>query len=310
MKKTPFLIASLGMSSLLALHAVPRPGGPGEPEIIPLELAEDKNAQPKEEQAFLGVSGTPLSQLLAEHLKLSGGLVIGLVADDSPAQKAGLTENDIILKVGNKAVASQDQLSDVMRTLVPGDSQVLTVVRRGETITLDVIMGIRPVALAQGPRAGAHNVDDLFRQALGHLPQGGGGGNAADIMQQLQERMGQMGHGMHDLDQLFNLGNGAGAHGLGNHFDRMRQMMGQLDGQFDIQGQSSSTFTIGDEQGKITIKETEAGKEIVVRDPKGNVIFEGPFSTEIDKAAVPEDIINRLKGVQLQGMDLGLPDGQ
>lgn len=50
-------------------------------------------------------------------------------------------------------------------------------------------------------------------------------------------------------------------------------------------------------RGSLEMKTTEKGKEVIVKDPKGKLIFEGPWDTEQDKAAAPEDIRERIESM-------------
>ncbi len=50
----------------------------------------------------------------------NGGVVINEVRDESPAMKAGLKENDRIIKVGGEAVASLQGFVEKIRGTKPG----------------------------------------------------------------------------------------------------------------------------------------------------------------------------------------------
>jgi serine protease Do len=66
------------------------------------------------------------------------------VVPDSPADKAGVKEGDIITKINSDKIDSTHSLQSVIGKHKPGDSVALTVIRDGKTITLKA-------TLAEGP---------------------------------------------------------------------------------------------------------------------------------------------------------------
>jgi S1-C subfamily serine protease len=85
-------------------------------------------------QPYLGVEADPESE----------GCKIGKVYPDSPAAKAGLRVNDVVLRFAGKAVGDFDDLrTQVLRTR-PGQRVRVEVQRGDETLNLDVTIGKRP----------------------------------------------------------------------------------------------------------------------------------------------------------------------
>jgi serine protease Do len=73
------------------------------------------------------------------------------VVKDSPADKAGLKSDDVILKFNDKKIATFDDLGPLLRE-VNVDSVVPVEVKRGDsTVTLKVTIGKRDVNLPSGP---------------------------------------------------------------------------------------------------------------------------------------------------------------
>ena len=88
---------------------------------------------------------------------------------------------------------------------------------------------------------------------------------------------------------------------------------------FNFNFKSSSSFKFVDENGSGEMKTTEGGKEVIVKDTEGKMLFEGPWDTEQDKAAAPEGIRERIEGMnqgnrfrfqldQLPEPDLEIPE--
>ncbi|MFY7818083.1 MAG: PDZ domain-containing protein [Akkermansiaceae bacterium] len=95
------------------------------------------------DQAFVGVG--------VENHTEGTGVKIRQLADDSPAQKAGLQIGDIILNMNDKIVGSLMEFRAALATLKPGDSVKLVFSRKGNTKTVDLILGSKPV-VAQFPQ--------------------------------------------------------------------------------------------------------------------------------------------------------------
>jgi serine protease Do len=63
------------------------------------------------------------------------------VSADSPAQKAGLKAGDIILSFGDSAVDELRDLTRAVATASPDQQTQVTVLRKGQEITLEVTVG-------------------------------------------------------------------------------------------------------------------------------------------------------------------------
>ena len=69
------------------------------------------------------------------------------VVANGPAAKAGVKDGDIITKMGNQAVDALHPLDSVLSQYSPGDTVTLTILRGGQTLTIDVVLGVRPPGL-------------------------------------------------------------------------------------------------------------------------------------------------------------------
>lgn len=85
---------------------------------------------------WLGVFTQPVTQELANYfgLKAPEGVLISGVAENSPAQKAGLKRGDIILEYNKKKVNAPDKLKDEVMNTKIGAEVVILVYRDGGTI--------------------------------------------------------------------------------------------------------------------------------------------------------------------------------
>lgn len=80
----------------------------------------------------LGVSTRSVSNAIAS------GAQVANVKAGSPAQKGGILENDVIVKVGNRKVADADEFVVAVRQLTVGQDAPIEVVRDGRHVTLTV----------------------------------------------------------------------------------------------------------------------------------------------------------------------------
>ena len=89
---------------------------------------------------YLGVSVADVNESYQIY-GLPAGAAIQSVAEDSPAEKAGLQIGDIITKAGDQDITSSDDLVSLIRDSKVGDTLTLTVYRKGQTVTVTVTIG-------------------------------------------------------------------------------------------------------------------------------------------------------------------------
>lgn len=102
-------------------------------------------------RSFLGVGGQNVSirRALARHLNLAtaSGVLVLSVEKDSPAEKAGLLQGDVIVAMDGAAIQGVDDLHASLTDQKIGAESELTVIRRTSKLTLPVFPAeMRPVA--------------------------------------------------------------------------------------------------------------------------------------------------------------------
>lgn len=96
---------------------------------------------------WIGVSGNDVTYEIAQDRGLSRvrGYIIKDIFPDSPAEEAGLREDDIILGIEDKEVMDiEDILSYIELEKSPGDTVSFDVLRDGNRITINLELGVRP----------------------------------------------------------------------------------------------------------------------------------------------------------------------
>lgn len=98
---------------------------------------------------YIGVFLGDISEERARELQLNEvrGAVVGKVEDDSPAFRAGLIENDVILAFNDQMIQNRSQLYRLIINSSPGAKATLTISRKGSLRTLSIELGQRRVGI-------------------------------------------------------------------------------------------------------------------------------------------------------------------
>jgi len=97
-------------------------------------------------RGYLGVTIQDVDDEVARRLNLpdSKGVLVMRVVEGSPADKAGLKEDDFITKVGGKATEDVDELRNRVARIKPGETVDLEIRRDGKVITVPVKVDQQP----------------------------------------------------------------------------------------------------------------------------------------------------------------------
>ncbi|MCS6859936.1 MAG: PDZ domain-containing protein [Abditibacteriales bacterium] len=100
---------------------------------------------PQHAHAILGVRTMEVSPQDLQRFSLSSGVEVAEVVPNTPAQKGGLKNGDLIVRVGNHLVPnspeSGDALFDLLERFKPGQTVPVEIVRGGKRQTLRVTLG-------------------------------------------------------------------------------------------------------------------------------------------------------------------------
>lgn len=113
-------------------------GNGGEHRVVMRRVDEDRG--------WLGVHLDALNGQLGEYfgVKDGAGVLVKEVEKDSPAAMAGLRAGDVIVKAGDRDVASPDALHKAMGGTKPGQDLELQVLRKGSRQTVTATLGKMP----------------------------------------------------------------------------------------------------------------------------------------------------------------------
>ena len=100
------------------------------------------------QKAILGIRGGELNSVIAEKLDVieTEGFYISEVTKGSGAQKAGLRENDIIIKLDNIKIATYADLTGFISAKRPNDKVKVTFLRNEKEKAVNVILTKNEVA--------------------------------------------------------------------------------------------------------------------------------------------------------------------
>jgi serine protease Do len=133
-----------------------------EPDNIAVVMDEDG-------PSWLGVETREVTSENAKELKLPAerGVVVGRIAPDSPAAKAGLKEKDVITEVNGQRVEGSAQFRRMIHEVPAGRTVQLTVWRDARSQTLSATLGLA----VEGQRIRTNVAPSTFAFRIPDLPE-------------------------------------------------------------------------------------------------------------------------------------------
>jgi serine protease DegQ len=97
-------------------------------------------------RGWIGVEPQDITPELAESFGLTKktGAIIAGVLKNGPADKAGMKPGDILISVEGKAVTDTTEMLNLIAQLIPGQKAKMTVLRKAQETTLEIVVGKRP----------------------------------------------------------------------------------------------------------------------------------------------------------------------
>jgi 2-alkenal reductase len=117
-------------------------------KVVPALINEGKYPY-----SYLGISGQTIDATVAAEndvVENTLGVYVGDVVSGGPAEDAGVQAGDIITAIDDQPVVRfEDLVSHLFNATTPNSTATLTVLRDGETLTLDVTVTERPAPRAE-----------------------------------------------------------------------------------------------------------------------------------------------------------------
>lgn len=238
------------------------PANANRPRARQMDQPAERPAEPAgraaRQSAHLGIVTGPVAEELRAHADLPerGGLLVTRVEQGSPAARAGLKANDILLEFEGREVASPLDLAEMVEAAGAGKRVTLGIVRRGKPQEIEVVLGAKrpganggPAAMAAGdallPLPGLPpQPRDLLAQALA-MAEAGDGGPGISSSVQVQSST--------------------------------------------VNGVVESRAVARDGEGTVEIVARDGRKTVTIRDADGGEIHEGPLEAPDDFEAVPKE---------------------
>lgn len=110
--------------------------------LVGMSLAQ-KSTQVKK-QGWIGIYLQELTPELKESMDLkesTEGVLVNGVVEDSPAEKAGIEEGDVIISFDGKKTDSIERLTSLVRKTSPGTEVEIKVIRDGDEKDLEITIG-------------------------------------------------------------------------------------------------------------------------------------------------------------------------
>jgi S1-C subfamily serine protease len=105
-------------------------------------------------RGWIGIEPNDLTPQLAQTFgaNVNAGVIVTGVLQNGPAARAGVLPGDVITRIGEQEVRNSAELLTLVSQLKPGAPVPFQLIRRGETVTVDVTPNVRPPVQRMRPR--------------------------------------------------------------------------------------------------------------------------------------------------------------
>ncbi len=131
------------------------------PSNIVSAVADELIATGKFDRGFLGAVLRDVKPYEREKLGVKGGAMLDEVPAEGPAGKAGLKDGDVLVQIGNEAVATELDLRILLYKTSPNQSVPIQFIRDGQTKTASLKLGAPEAMVARRPESFPFNMEDV-----------------------------------------------------------------------------------------------------------------------------------------------------
>jgi len=283
---------------------------PGKPIIIgAIEPFGSGELLGQRETTWLGVDIVEAPEALTAQLRLDPGvgLVVTYIATNSPAAKAGLQKNDVLVEFEGQSLVHPMQLRKLIQVRKDGDTVKLVFYRGGKKETVSATLA-RSVTGFGFPSDGGYG--DIFRQ-FGDRP---GSDAFREQMKALREQVGNFKFDQKELQAEINR---SMAEARKAYQDALRQAtnaklplglvlqdlarMGAA-----VNDDASVTVRSTGRSSRSLVKADDSGTIVLVKNPKlyltahdkdGKLLFDGEIETPEQRNHVPRDLWKKVEAL-------------
>ena len=289
--------------------------------VVKVVSEEDEDARPAKDRTWLGVGVEEASEALADQLGLDAGvgLVVTHVSADSPAAKAGLKKNDVLIELEGQSLVHPAQLRKLVQARKAGEKVKLVFYRSGRKQTesatldqaparlglLDEVLGDEQVRqlhreltdlrdLLKFPhREALHAQAKALRESLGQIRGEVGREVETEIRRGLDQARKAIAEAAREVDH--------NKSSLRAESARLKELLSSgisLDDNATVvvrsKGKSSRSIVKTDDSGTIVIV-GPPNLRLTAHDKSGKLIFDGEIETPEQRAAVPAEVWQRVE---------------
>lgn len=133
--------------------------------------SQGRQASTAFDRAWMGMTYMPITPAIAASAQLSAttGALVVAVTPNSPADKAGLREDDVVTAIDQQAIDESTSPASLMSNKRAGDHVLLTIQRDGASQTIDVVLGRLPRSVMAPDN---HGILEPLRRALARIVDG------------------------------------------------------------------------------------------------------------------------------------------
>src|SRR6266487_2051927 len=290
-------IALLPISGLAQTPpAPPEPPAPPHPPGPPGVPGHHDKA-PKVPVTFLGVETSQVPDVVSEQLGLAKGLglVVDYVEPNSPADAAGIQQNDILKMLNDQILIEPSQLRKLLQTFSDGTEVTLTILRKGKEQKITAKLAKKEVpqrhSLIPG---GNHDLHWDFDET------GDFGEQMQELKEQLKEQLGDTQRGIirgavmkaHEAARRAR----EDARRAAREIRILSRDNGSLRATRIDLGNAQIVFS--DDKGEMKVENVDGKKLLTAKDPQGKLLFSGPVETKEDRDKMPADVRERYEKLQ------------
>jgi membrane-associated protease RseP (regulator of RpoE activity) len=289
-------------------------------DIIIKSIEPSLDRKGRKEVSWLGVSTEESSEALAAQLGLEPGvgLVATFIAEDSPAAKAGLRKNDLLVEFEGQSLVHPAQLRKLVQARKEGDSVKIGYYRAGKKETASVTLGKTTVGMGlfegEGGWLGRPGnplqlqlgelqeqfrdlpIRDMMREQMKHLRQSMG--ELKIDQEKVQEEMKRsLREARRAVDEALRQATNARS-----ALDPVKRRLREVESADVLVDDNANVTVRSTGKVKSTVKSDDFGTIVIVASPKprltahdkaGKLLFDGEIATPEQRSKVPAEVWER-----------------